>query len=450
MHYMLERVPGQHCMHKKREDERKKRDDDAKTLPRAEQPVEPKLPASARSNATSQDVLNRQKGYEYILKRGPMTNKNSEQHIWADLQCNFTPASPVFGWQESRFREVLANKLKSATGARTLTDCTLFLRAIHPNILDEIVIPILSDHKVYGAWLCGETRRGKTQAARVMGFVISAHNILVDGRTDLEQSITQAKHVDFRRLEPGSIYRPAIGDDIDMQSMDWPTCKAFGDPSEADALLWARWGGSSFAQGKWRCYTTNPYNEEFEKRIKTRTLHGKGYVDYSAFVELLDGSYPKKNPKDNVSLKDADALLQRLHVVLFTKESIFYKRPRCKGPVLRMAWPTGLDGTPRHDVFTEAGESIMVRHGKDKTYRPDGLEKEMAWNMDLMDALKNDQRPPKGGTIIDRSNPFRSSDSPTLPHSDNVTGRYFYPNLEKLHPLEPDEDILPLDFGPGV
>ena len=111
--------------------------------------------------------------------------------------CGYVTSKLLMSWQEGRVKEVLANKLKSASGARTLTNCPLFLRALHPHVLDRIAIPILSDHNVHGAWIVGKTRRGKSQLARLCGFTISAANILKDSRTDLTPSITQAKHVDF-------------------------------------------------------------------------------------------------------------------------------------------------------------------------------------------------------------------------------------------------------------
>ena len=57
------------------------------------------------------------------------------------------PDSLIFGWEEGRVKEVLNNKLKSAAGAKTLTNCPLSLRALHPEILDKIATPILADHK---------------------------------------------------------------------------------------------------------------------------------------------------------------------------------------------------------------------------------------------------------------------------------------------------------------
>ena len=67
-----------------------------------------------------------------------------------------------------------------------------------------------------------------------------------------------------------------------------------------------------------------------------------------------------------MSVKDADALQQRMHVALLTKKYIYYKPPRSVDPVRRMSWPHGLNGMPRYDLFTEVGENIMKKHANDE------------------------------------------------------------------------------------
>ena len=78
---------------------------------------------------------------------------------------------------------------------------------------------------------------------------ISGFQIDKDGRSDLDPSMITTKRMDFLRCTPGSIYEPAIGDDVPTQNMQSDEVKCFGDPAEEDALIWARRGGTSFAQG---------------------------------------------------------------------------------------------------------------------------------------------------------------------------------------------------------
>ena len=87
---------------------------------------------------------------------------------------------------------------------------------------------------------------GKSSGSKTTCMTISAFNIMRDERADIEPSIVTAKRIDFFRLEPGSIYKPAIGDELPLHKLDTDEFKAFHDPGEEDALLWARWGGASF------------------------------------------------------------------------------------------------------------------------------------------------------------------------------------------------------------
>ena len=84
LHFMLERMPGQHYFHKELiiPSDKKRREDEKKLLQQQEKAEQPKLPASARPNATAEDVIHRQKGYAYIIKYGPNSNKHSEQNIY--------------------------------------------------------------------------------------------------------------------------------------------------------------------------------------------------------------------------------------------------------------------------------------------------------------------------------------------------------------------------------
>ena len=82
-----------------------------------------------------------------------------------------------------------------------------------------------------------------------------------------------------------------------MSTMDWPTVKGFTDPSERDALMWARWGGSSFQTKQWRCYTTDPYDSDFEAAVRAETVGGRKCIDYWSCLAILDPSFPKKHPK---------------------------------------------------------------------------------------------------------------------------------------------------------
>ena len=91
-----------------------------------------------------------------------------------------------------------------------------------------------------------------------LGFAVAAYHIDNDDRKDLRPSVLTANKMDFFRLEPGSKYEPAIGDDVVISKMGPEDFKAFGDPKEEDALLWAKWVGSSFEQNQGRLFVRTP------------------------------------------------------------------------------------------------------------------------------------------------------------------------------------------------
>ena len=315
--YMLERCPGIHLMGNVLGKEEGK--------PKESKRQEQKLPASCRPEASQEEVDKRLAGYAYVQKWGPVTNRNNEQTIWADLHCNFYKSSKVFGWQEARVKELLLNKTNGLKGAKTQVDNALFFRSVHPFLLDHIIMPILADFNQYGTWLCGESRVGKSNLSRMLGFRISEYYLKKHaGQMEVQgmvPSILTARYADFFRLEPGNIFKPAIGDDIELSKMAWADAKGMADPSDRDALLWARWGGSSFAVGQWRCFTTNPYNAAFEATLRNLFKIGLyTYIPYDAFLALMAPNFSRKDKRsDEISWSDADALMQRLHVVLFTK-----------------------------------------------------------------------------------------------------------------------------------
>ena len=128
-----------------------------------------------------------------------------------------------------------------------------------------------------------------------------------EGYPEEVPTCTTSCRIDFWRLEPGVVTSPAVADDIKMMTVDWSEAKVFSSPQEMDALLWARWGASKFAWGQWRSWTTNPYDEEYEKKItQTWTIDGDTWISYNALVAMLAPNFPRKKESDPVSLPDAD------------------------------------------------------------------------------------------------------------------------------------------------
>ena len=68
--------------------------------------------------------------------------------------------------------------------------------------------------------------------------------------------------MDALRTEPGTKFKLAVGDDVPTYKMEPDEIKAFGDPGEEDAWLWARWNGVSLDQSQHRELCTNPYDKD--------------------------------------------------------------------------------------------------------------------------------------------------------------------------------------------
>eukprot|EP00959_Pyramimonas_sp_CCMP1952_P125021 2613405-Pyramimonas_sp.AAC.1 len=145
-------------------------------------------------------------------------------------------SSPIFGWQASEVKESLRNYAAGSAGAKTLERWAVTLKRFHPFVFDNIVVPILKSHDVHGTMWIGKTRVGNSTASKTIGFAISAYQIDKRDRADLRPSIVTTKKIDFLRLEPGAVFKPAIADDTVLAKWSPDEIKAFLDPAEEDAL----------------------------------------------------------------------------------------------------------------------------------------------------------------------------------------------------------------------
>eukprot|EP00959_Pyramimonas_sp_CCMP1952_P133227 2785301-Pyramimonas_sp.AAC.1 len=121
--------------------------------------------------------------------------------------------SPIFGWMASDVMESPRNYASGTVGARTLERSAVTLKRFDPFLFDRVVAPILGSHDAHGAMWIGESRVGKSTASKTIGFAISAYQIEKHLRSDLRPSVIAAKKIDFLRLEPGAMFKPAIADD---------------------------------------------------------------------------------------------------------------------------------------------------------------------------------------------------------------------------------------------
>jgi hypothetical protein len=370
--------------------------------------------ASEQQQTKKQGVnpTSRQLGYAFIQKRGPKANNMNQFVEWTDEQVN-DPNSPIYEWQEGRVKESLSNYAKGTVGAKTLTQWAVSMRKFHPHFLNRLIIPMCKTHDIHSVLWVGKSRAGKSTASKTMCFCISAYQIDHHARPDLSPSVVTARKIDFFRLEPGSKFKPAIADDIIMSKMGSDEAKAFGDPAEEDALLWARWGGASFEQTQHREACVNPYDVVYEKNVTVvKNASGEEEISLSDFIRIIQVNWPTGSTEE-----DVEAYLNRYHIVLLSNTHVYFRLAASgDGNVIRMPWPD----PKKTDLFIPEVSAILRRFKKDPKWKPDDYGADFDWGVSLLHTIAAGQTPAKALTIT----------GPTLVSEGASTTTYKHPVLK--------------------
>ncbi|CAK0892132.1 unnamed protein product, partial [Prorocentrum cordatum] len=182
-------------------------------------------------------------GYKFIREKGPRTN-NANQFV----------------------------EFAGRANAKGLTIWILTLRDFEPWFLNNVIKPLLaSTLRAFGlAWI-GKTRVGKSAGSKTLAFMMSRVEIEALEQSgdaeagELVPTIVAAKHFHFFKAEPVTRVRPAIFDDGELSEQSASILKAFLNPSEEDATIWARWGSSEFDTVASRQVCNNAYDKLFER-----------------------------------------------------------------------------------------------------------------------------------------------------------------------------------------
>ena len=300
-------------------------------------------------------------------------------------------ASPIYGWSFGVVKESLGAYAKGKTGAKTLDRWAVTLKKLYPVILDTIVIPMMATHDIHSITWLGKSRTGKSTCSKTIGFAISAFQIDKHKRTDLRPSVITAKKVDFYRLEPGSKFKPAIGDDMALYKLEPDEYKAMGDPGEEDALLWARWGGASFEMNQSRQFCANPHAKQSEPSTSASTL--REAIKLEDFLKMISTNWPKDSTEEDVA-----AYLNRSHFVLLTDNWIYYRFARAEMDSLvdRMPWPN----PKKKKLFLPEATEILKKFKKDQAWTPSDYDADMKWGIALLQQLAQGVRPPQTVTML--------------------------------------------------
>ena len=352
----------------------------------------------------------RKKGYTFIRERGPKANNLNQFVEWTDEWIN-AEGSPIHGWSAGEVKESLSNYAKGKSGAKTIANFPVTLKKMYPAVLDNMMIPMLETHHKHGILWVGKSRVGKSTASKAAGFALSAFHIGKHERTDLEPSVVTAKRMDFFRLEPGTVFKPAIADDIPLHKLDTDEVKAFHDVGEEDALLWARWGGASFDMGQSRQSCVNPYHKAGEPTKSCSVFREE--ITLAEFINMVDVNFPKGSDAEDVM-----AYINRMHIVLLTDNWIYWRLADAgDANVPRMEWPT--PDPKKRDLFVPEVREILKAYKKDNKYRPAQYESDFAWDVELVRMLSRGERPPRTTTItrvpVGSSEPVTEYNHPQLP-----------------------------------
>ena len=201
LQFLFERIPGQTYLYNTWAE-------DAQTA----------VKSKPKKIATSIDQQKRNEGFAFLRNYGPKCNNQNQFIEWTEHQVN-EPSSAIYGWAPALVKESLKNNAAGKVGAKTIERWAISLKKFHPQVLDKIVIPMLATHDRYSITWIGKSRCGKSTGSKTACFNISAYQIRKHGRHDLTPAIVTAKKLDFFRLEPGSIFKPAIADDILLNRM---------------------------------------------------------------------------------------------------------------------------------------------------------------------------------------------------------------------------------------
>ena len=334
------------------------------------------------------DRNRRRAGYAFIRDHGPRSNKSNQFVEWTDEQVN-DPRSPIFEWKPAEVKESLTNYAKGTVGAKTIEQWPLTLRLLYPEVLNAVVAPMIGTHNIHSILWVGKSRAGKSTLSKSLAMAVSALHLEAAGLSDEKPACLTAKRLDFFRLEPGSKFKPAIADDAPTVKWDTDDFKAFHDPAEEDALLWARWGGSSFEQNQFRQTCVNPFNKEAEP------AGDEPFITYEAFLEMMMPVWPK-NSMDT----DIEGYLNRCHVVILSDKWITYRLARAgMGRVTRMKWPR----PSKPDLFTPAAVEIAKACKQDRAYVPDNYKEELEWDVSFIKECAQGRTPQRSYTILAQS-----------------------------------------------
>ncbi|CAE7631905.1 unnamed protein product, partial [Symbiodinium sp. CCMP2592] len=338
------------------------------------------------------DQQAREEGYKFIREFGPKANNRNQFMEWTDEQIN-TTGSKIEGWSEGRVKEAHHNHMRGRQNAKTIEHWPFTLKSFTPWFLDNVLSKMLPSMRQHAITWIGRTRTGKSLGSKAVLFTQSKYEIDPADRADLVPSILTAKHLDFFKAEPLTRFKPGVFDDGMLQRMDASFLKAFLNPSEEDATVWARYSSAHFEQGAGRHACNNPYDrsvdeEAFANMNTTKCWH----ISHENFIKLITPSFSAVDEAE-----DLDAILARTHFIVLTDSGVYHRVAAAAKDYVSFipCWdnePKDLLVQSQHEIF-KAYKLNPHAHELPPSYHEDSV-----WSQELR-RLLNGESIPRGCTI---------------------------------------------------
>jgi hypothetical protein len=342
----------------------------------------------------TQDQTSRADGYKFIRDKGPRSNNMNQFMEWTDEWVN-TVGSKIENWNEGKVKEALSNYSRGRQNAKTLEYWPLTLKSFVAWFLNDILVHMLGSLRQHSITWIGRTRVGKSLGSKTILFAQSKYEIEIDERVDLIPSIVTAKHLDFFKAEPITKYKPGCFDDGLMQKQDASFLKAFLNPSEEDATVWARYTSAQFDQGANRQACNNPYDRDVDDRLYKKMKDTASFeVPVEDFLPLIQPSFAGVGERD-----DMDAVLARTHLIVLTLHGVYW---RLASPDLNtvkiVEWPAG----SAHDLLAPEYKPTFLAYKKNPHERqlPPSFHEDSVWSQALLKRLIAGEPVPPTATIF--------------------------------------------------
>ena len=155
-----------------------------------------------------------------------------------------------------------------------------------------------------------------------------------------------------------------------------------------------RWGGASFEQNQSRQICVNPYDQEFEKKVRS-IRRGQEVVKFDDFLKIIDCNFTGEK-QSGYQMADVEAYMARSNIVVLTEDWMYlWLASTTKDPVPRFQWPV----PEKPDLFTPETTPVLKRFKKDQTFAPPDYDAHMKWAVAAMKKLARGEDIKRGKTI---------------------------------------------------